>query len=262
MTGVQAKARGEKITVKKTMPREKIRTIRDAMQTVLLLLRQTVCAGAARQCVLKTLLFSTLLSLFTPCAFGQEQAAAPAFKDGDFWHFRIIEDVANLSSTRELDGIYELVYTQGTVRGFQLTGDQKLEIALDDRSGLLLRLLGLAEKRSNLEFPLFVGKKWNYAFRPTGGRMVASQNVEVRVVGIESVTTRAGNFRAFKIIREANWRSGGGGGPKIPSEAKSSTTILFYSPESKSIVKGSLESSDGTSREFELIKFGSEAGRR
>jgi hypothetical protein len=261
MNGVQVKARGEKITVKKPMPREKIRTIRDAMQTVLLLLRQTVDARAVRQRVLKTLLFSTLLSLFSPCAFGQEQAAAPAFKDGDFWHFRITEDVANLSSTRELDGIYELVYTQGAVKGFQLTGDQKLEIALDDRSGLLLQLLGLAEKRSNLKFPLFVGKKWNYVFRPTEGRMAPSRDVEVRVVGIESVTTRAGNFRAFKIIREVNWRSGGRG-PKILSEAKSSTSILFYSPESKSIVKESMESSDGSSREVELIKIGSEDGRR
>jgi len=264
-----AKTRIGKITMKKTMPREKVRMIRDATQTVLLLLRPTVAARAASRRVMKTLLFSTLLSLFTVCAFSQDQAPAPVFKDGDLWQFKVTEHVANVSSTKELDGIYELVYSQGNVKAFELTGDKKVEVYLDpgDRSGTLLVLLGLNPKRPDLKFPLSVGQKWNYTyqFRPTGSRVVHPRNVEVHVVGIEPVITQAGTFRAFKIVIETNWSSGGKG-PKVDSKVNHSRTTYFYSAESKSIVKsggkGSVTSSNESKREIELIKFGSEDGRR
>lgn len=255
--------------MKKTRPREKIRTLRDTIQAVLLLLRQTVDARAKRQRFMKTLVFSTVLSLLTPCAFSQDQAPAPVFKDGDFWQFKVTEDVANLSSTKELDGVYELVYSQGKVKAFELTGDQKIEVDLDpdDRTGTLLVLLGLNPKRPDLKFPLSVGQKWNYTyqFRPTGSRVVHPRTVEVRVVGIEPVITQAGAFRAFKILVETNWSSGGRG-PKVESRVNHSTTTYFYSAESKSIVKSggksSVESSNESKREIELVKFGSESERR
>lgn len=72
------------------------------------------------------------------------------------------EDVVDLSSTKELDEIYELVYSQGTVKAFLLTGDHRDEVILDpdDCSGALLGLLGLNPKRPYLKVPLSVGQKW------------------------------------------------------------------------------------------------------
>lgn len=210
--------------------------------------------------------FSLALLLSSVCAFSQEQAPAPVFKDGDFWQFKVIEYVANLSSTALLNGIYELVYSQGKVIAFELTGDQKVEINLDpdDRTGTLLVLLGLNSKRPDLKFPLSVGQKWNYAyqFKATGGRVVHSRHVEVSVVGIESVITQAGTFRAFRIIVETNWWTGARG-PKVETKMNHSTTTYFYSAETKSIVKSggknSVKSSNESKRQIELIKFGSVA---
>jgi hypothetical protein len=69
--------------------------------------------------------------LSTVCAFSQEQAPAPVFKDGDFWRFNVTEDIANVSSTRELDGVYELIYSQGTAKIFQSPEGQRSEVGLD-----------------------------------------------------------------------------------------------------------------------------------
>ena len=71
-------------------------------------------------------------------SFSQEQAPAPVFKDDDFWHFKITEDIANVSSTRELHGVYELIYSNGALKVFHLPGGQRSELALDqvDRAGV------------------------------------------------------------------------------------------------------------------------------
>ena len=255
--------------MKKT-PRREIRAIRNNTQSGLLVSTLTGAARIAGRHFMTTLLLSTMLSLFAVCAFSQEQALTPAFKDGDFWQFKVTEYLAtNVSSTKALDGVYELAYSQGKVKGFLLTGDQKGEVDLDpdDHTGTLLVLLGLNPKRPDLKFPLSVGQKWNYAyqFKTPGTRMVHPRNVEVSVVGIESVSTQAGTFRAFRILVETNWSSGGRG-PKVDSKVNHTTTTYFYSAESKSIIKSgrknSLKSSNETNSGIVLVKFGSENERR
>ena len=68
---------------------------------------------------------------------------------------------------------------------------------------------------------------------------------------MEQVTTSAGSFKVYKLIRSESWTVGsrfGGRG--------SSTTTYFYSPETRSIVKSSSvnDNNPGTV-ETELIKF-------
>jgi len=251
--------------MKKT-PRRKIRAIRNNAQSGLLVSTLTCAARIAGRHFMTPLLLSTMFSLFAVCAFSQERALAPAFKDGDFWQFKVTEHLAtNVSSTKALDGVYELVYSQGKVKGFLLAGDHKGEVDLDpdDHTGTLLVLLGLNPKRPDLRFPLSVGQKWNYAyqFKTPGTRMVHPRNVDVSVAGIESVSIQAGTFRAFRILVETNWSSGGRG-PKVDSKVNRTTTTYFYSAESKSIIKSgrnnSLKTSNETKSGIELVKFGSE----
>jgi hypothetical protein len=80
------------------------------------------------------------------------------------------------------------------------------------------------------------------------------RSVEVNVAEMEQVTTPAGSFKAYKLVRSESWSTtgrGGGGG-----RANTATTTYFYSPETKSIVKSSSvnDNNPGTV-EIELIKF-------
>jgi hypothetical protein len=74
------------------------------------------------------IIFSLMQVLSTVCAFGQDQAPAPVFKDGDFWQFRMAtKNIA--SSTRHLeDGIYELAYSQAQVKISVIKDGQKNQL--------------------------------------------------------------------------------------------------------------------------------------
>lgn len=207
-----------------------------------------------------SLLPVAILLIFAPEVSAQDQAPAPAFKEGDFWHFKVTEKDFLTYSSDALAGTYELSYSQGKIKGFVLTGDKKEEIELnpDRPTGSLLVLLGLKEDRQDLKFPLSVGQKWdyNYRFRPITAKREQSRSVEIRVVGIEEITTPAGKLQVFKIERDEGWTQGGG--PQARQEQARRLTTYFYSPAAKSIVKSSMKHiHDSATREIELIKYGS-----
>jgi len=81
----------------------------------------------------------------------------------------------------------------------------------------------------SLNFPLFVGKKWtdHYSGESIRGRLYDYRN-EYRVYKYETVTTKAGSFKAFKIWR---WQTLEGFGDQ------SWRTVTWYSPEMKRIIK-------------------------
>jgi hypothetical protein len=85
---------------------------------------------------------------------------------------------------------------------------------------------------------------------PVGARNDQRRAAEVVVVGIEDVTTPAGSFKAFKLVRSESWSVGRGGG------SNSSTSTFYYSPETRSIVKRVTENSNNPGVAInELIKF-------
>jgi hypothetical protein len=49
----------------------------------------------------------------TIAVFAQEQAPAPAFKEGDTWQINISRKDQGASSSSQTEGAYELVFTQG-----------------------------------------------------------------------------------------------------------------------------------------------------
>jgi hypothetical protein len=194
--------------------------------------------------------FAAALFWSTVIVFAQEQAAAPAYKDGDTWQFNFSRKGQVASSTEQNDGMYELSITQGMVKIYEANGSQKNEILIqpDGSSQGLLRLIGKSDQqdRPNLKFPLLAGQKWTYQYvtRPPNARRDQRRSVEVSVIGTEQVTTPAGAFKAYRLIRSDSWSTG------------SITTTYFYSPETRSIVKSSSvnDNNPGTV-EIELIKF-------
>jgi hypothetical protein len=82
----------------------------------------------------------------------------------------------------------------------------------------------LEAKDQYFNFPLWVGKKWGGAERL--GRWRDSHCV---VTGIETVTTPAGNFDAYRIERFVLMF--------VETDNVYDTEVYFYSPQTRSIVK-------------------------
>ena len=185
----------------------------------------------------------------------QDQAPAPSFKDGDTWQINRTAKGQRTSSSERVTGIYDLVFSQGQVKVYEVNGNQKTEMDIKSEgpgSGLT-SLIGIQEDRPSLNFPLSVGQKWSYEYvnRPIGAREDVKFFVEVTVSGIEQVTTPAGSFKAYKLVRNQQRRAGGRTVKWI-----STTTTYFYSPDTKSVVKSTTVSDDGPgTTDTELIKF-------
>jgi hypothetical protein len=82
--------------------------------------------------------------------------------------------------------------------------------------------------RNSLDFPLFVGKEWEtkYSSLSKGGRFLEYLDI-YKVLSYETVKTKAGNFKAFKINRMNN---------SIESRRGYRSTE-WYCPELKRIIK-------------------------
>jgi hypothetical protein len=206
----------------------------------------------------KPILLSVLAAAIfwsTAILFAQEQAPAPSFKEGDTWQFNISRKGQIAQSTEQNDGVYELSFSQGAIKLYQIDGSKKNEITIqpDGPTQALLRLVGKSDQRQHLKFPLSAGQKWTYEYvtRPPGSKFDQRRSAEVNVVGMEQVTTPAATFKAYKLIRSESWTVG-----SLRGQRGGSTTTYFYSPETRSIVKSSnvSENNPGTV-ETELIKF-------
>ena len=191
-----------------------------------------------------SLLLLTCL-FYPPFALTQEEAPKPSYRNGDSWQFKAREWDMIGKTSNSIDGTYELSMTDGRLKVFVLSGDQKDE--LEPRPNTLIALLGLTR---NLDFPLSVGKKWNYNYklRLPGATRERERKVEVTVVGAEQITTAAGTFRVYKLEMYDS------------ADAKDTfVTTYWYSPETKSVVKYFFDSSVGAGaggkREIELTKF-------
>ena len=117
----------------------------------------------------------------------------------------------------------------------------------------LLTVVGQSEQRPQLKFPLSVGQKWTYEYktRPPGFKQDQNRSVEVSVTGMEQVTTPAGSFKAYKLVRTESWLRQG-----KQTGWTSNTVTYFYSPETRSIVKrSSANETSSATVELELIKF-------
>jgi len=149
----------------------------------------------------------------TAILFAQEQALAPIHKEEDTWQFNIFRKGQIGTSTELIEGMYEVSVTQGVVKLYQIDGGQKNEKAIepDGQTQTFVRLIGKSDnERPTLKFPLSVGQRWThqYEIRPPGSKFNQRRSAEVNVVGIEQVTTPAGSFKAYKLIKNESASSG------------------------------------------------------
>jgi hypothetical protein len=196
----------------------------------------------------KTLWIAALALFLSPFSSpAQEPAPQPVWKEGDAWQFNIKERDFGSKMSNPLDGIYECVFSEGTIKMFSVRGDAKQP--LSPRPAPLFVMFNLLKEQPQLKFPLTVGEKWNYRYtiRIPGMEKDLNRSVEIVVAGIEEVTTPAGKFRAFKLTKDD--RSSG---------RDFWVTTYYYSPETKSVVRSFLDMSGaGTAgkRDIELVKF-------
>lgn len=182
--------------------------------------------------------------------FGQERTEAPVLRDGDFWQYRVVEHGEYMKTERELNGIYELVYSNGRLRTFKLKEMQEEE--LKSQTGVLVGLVGQTENLQQIQFPLFKGKSWStdYTFRPRRRDADRVVTAVTKITDFGDVTIGLAVFQGFKIEREAWFRN-----------IDQWVFVYYWSPQTKSVVKYHMEvlkgAAAGSKREIELIKFGS-----
>jgi hypothetical protein len=203
--------------------------------------------------ILRLLIFAIFLSA-APLLLGQDQAAAPEIKQGDFWVFQVTEKDFSAQSTQALGGEYEVFYTKEKFLVRRPGGTETVPNTAE-----IKRMIPFDDERHYLQFPLAVGKKWSahYEVQLRGASKEAERTAETTVSGMEEIVTPAGKFRAFKIERYDT----GGGGRK--GGTGNFVYTYYYSPETRSVVKYHYEAENkssgmvGSKRDIELIKFGS-----
>ena len=143
-------------------------------------------------------------------AVGQDRAGTPAYSDGEYWEYNVkkVSDIRQGTGSRRLEeGIYRVKIKDGAIKVY--VPFKRGNASIHDPSTL----------HKWLDFPLHVGKKWNYRYQ---GRRELWHHPELVVVSLETVTTPAGTFSVFKITRDEKGRS----------------YVYWYSPATKSVVKG------------------------
>ena len=105
-----------------------------------------------------------------------------------------------------------------------------------------------------LQFPLEVGKRWQYTsdwlFKPKGSRGTLA--VDVTVAGYESIDVPAGRFDAFKLLAVGEL---GGSAPSGTFFAGQTNTTIWYSPAARAIVKSIDHNPYQGTATVELIEF-------
>jgi len=195
----------------------------------------------------------TLFVLFASGGFSQEATESLSYQEGEFWQFKYRSwgwMELSYDSGRLSDGIYEVVYSQNHFRTFYLGSQGKEEL-----SPANAKLMYLVNPGQDFKSPLKRGSKWSYecrrsipAGRGAGVKMKTQfRTVQLHVQGKQEVTTDAGSFEAFEVVKAdtLNGKSRGG-----------AVTRYWFSPDTRSIVKMSsrlLEDANAANGQVEIL---------
>jgi hypothetical protein len=185
-----------------------------------------------------------------------QRAEAPTYRQGDFWIFKVDRSLPKGGSSTideiQKGGEFVVRPRMGKVEVLRLTEGKQVPVSRPKVLPLMLPTPGLLQREDKFyDFPLFVGKKWEGKIK---GSFRVSNN---EVTGLETITTPAGTFQAYKIeriIAQEVMRAG---------DAKRWWFTSYYSPETRSLVKLNYEFNTivkGVREKIdvELIKFGTE----
>ena len=164
----------------------------------------------------------------------QGEAEAPVYKRGESWTYRAVTKRFNGTTSRNLlNGEYQITLVPGRRLFFKIEGDRPIEEKNPDFLVVMLPTRAVINHTARyFQFPLAVGKKWNTNYFNEGYRQWISP--EAAVTGVESVTTPAGTFSAYRIERLFSYsRTFTGIGEAFGIYVKE---IYFYSPQVRSVV--------------------------
>ena len=186
------------------------------------------------------------LVLFSSWALAQK-AGLPDVRAGDQWKFAAYATVPSAIPNRAwvITSVTAIVI-EGTENGEPLLLTRELNVLESPRS-----------KESNpkaLDFPLEVGKRWQYesdwVFKPKAAK--GGIKVEVTVVGHEKVKVPAGEFDAFKLTARGSLR---GTSPVNSQYAGETTETYWYAPMARTIVKSVRHNPYLGTATVELVEF-------
>jgi hypothetical protein len=199
-----------------------------------------------------SLLSFAIFVLSAADGLSQEPPQSFAYQEGEFWQFKYRSwgwMQLSSDSSRLSDGIYEVVYSQKQFRTFDLGSEGKEEL-----SPANAKIMYLLNPGRDFKFPLTPGSEWSYEYRrsiPQGnGGPVKIQTqfrtVQLDVRGKEKVTTDAGTFEAFKVVKV----------DRRKTASSRSVTTYYFSPETRSVVRMSgqqLENAVGSTGKVEIV---------
>jgi len=157
----------------------------------------------------------------------QRSCEAPVWNLGDHWTFK---DAAGKFWSNQILEIRDDSFIMRVEGSRELYAYDKKTLScnyLIDRSGKKVKNTG--PYKNLFDFPLSVGKSWRYSTE-SGGRNILN---ELRIEGVEEVTTPAGTFKAYKIYYRQS----------EVSRAASGWVRHWYAPVVKWWVKREVENS-------------------
>ncbi|MEW6108180.1 MAG: hypothetical protein AB1632_03275 [Nitrospirota bacterium] len=177
-------------------------------------------------------------------------AERPTLNKGDRWDYERRGKIISYEFIEEKNGqlVFQIQWDDGTKETEICTPDLNYLRILNAKGEILEEYTPF---RGQLNFPLWVGKKWSYTFTTSETRRAASESKErdsnVKVVAYEQVKVPAGTFWAFKIEEERHVR-----GKKGPKAVLGSHITMWYSPDIKRYVKTEHENE---THNRDLIKY-------
>ena len=158
--------------------------------------------------------FGAAVLFMVSLVVGQDRASAPVYSDGEYWEYNVkmVSDTRPGTNTERLEeDIYRVKIKDGKIEVDEAFSEGNASI--HDPSS----------RHKWLDFPLSVGKKWKYRYQRQRGRKGKARwrFPGLVVAGLETITTPAGTFSAFKITRKEERGS----------------YAYWYSPATKSVVK-------------------------
>jgi hypothetical protein len=202
-------------------------------------------------------------------AFAQDKAAAPttpqpviAMEDprpGDFWTYEIRDEISGKITAVRSNMVTEVTPTEISVR-FELKGRDRGGLNVYDRTWNL-RASGPWKYQphdgAGIQSPLTVGASWKFQNDDVnaGNGFIWKRSGQSKVVGQETVTTRAGTFDTFKIETTITRRP-----TNDPTRKMEIIWQTWYAPAIDHWVKRSFVArSEGrlqTNETLELIEYG------
>ena len=182
--------------------------------------------------VVFTLLTALLLLPILASGPHAQQADAPVYRDGDWWHVKVEakRPVGVSVEGPQLGGFPEYLVSaeKGTFKIFGVRGEQQKEL---DGSTIVSVLLGKPGWRGELlRFPMHVGLSWSAQFPLQVPGVQRQESAQYEVQAWEKVKTLKGEFDAFKILMHIPERTGRVG--TLPGRA----ITYYYSPQASAIV--------------------------